>query len=72
MKASDISDGEMLSAIKVVAPWRGAQDWADRAALAEYMPYPPKVILAKARSMIRRGLILGCACGCRGDFRLES
>ncbi len=32
---------------------------------------PRKVVLAKMRSMIRRGLIDGCACGCRGDFRLK-
>ena len=29
---------------------------------------PLKVVLAKAKALIRRGLITGCACGCRGDF----
>jgi hypothetical protein len=29
-----------------------------------------KLVLSKAASMIRRGLISGCACGCRGQFRL--
>ena len=29
---------------------------------------PPKVALAKMRSLIRRGLVEGCGCGCRGDF----
>lgn len=29
---------------------------------------PPKVVLAKMRSLIKRGLVRGCACGCRGDF----
>lgn len=33
---------------------------------------PPKVALAKMRAMIRKGLIDGCACGCRGDFRLKA
>ena len=31
---------------------------------------PEKVLLAKLRSMERRGLIAGCGCGCRGDWRL--
>lgn len=31
---------------------------------------PPKQALAKMASMIRRGLVEGCTCGCRGDFRL--
>lgn len=32
--------------------------------------FPSEVILAKARALIRRGLITGCDCGCRGDFEL--
>ena len=31
---------------------------------------PPKLALAKMRSLIRRKLVDGCACGCRGDFKL--
>ncbi len=31
---------------------------------------PPKVILAKAKKLMRRKLLDGCACGCRGDFHL--
>lgn len=31
---------------------------------------PEKVFLAKSRTLIRRGLIDGCACGCRGDFTI--
>jgi hypothetical protein len=30
--------------------------------------YPPKVVLAKLASLIERGMLDGCACGCRGDF----
>ncbi|MDR9836802.1 MULTISPECIES: hypothetical protein [Herbaspirillum] len=29
---------------------------------------PAKVALAKMAAMIRKGLVNGCACGCRGDF----
>ena len=33
---------------------------------------PWKLQLAKMASMIRRGLVDGCACGCRGDFMLTA
>lgn len=29
---------------------------------------PSKIILAKMRAMIKKGLVDGCTCGCRGDF----
>ncbi|KVP65619.1 hypothetical protein WJ96_04430 [Burkholderia ubonensis] len=31
---------------------------------------PEKLARAKMGSLIRRGLVKGCACGCRGDFEL--
>lgn len=34
----------------------------------DYPDMPYKVVLAKARSLIRRRLLSGCACGCRGEF----
>jgi hypothetical protein len=35
---------------------------------ADYETFPDKLVLAKARKLIRRGVIDGCVCGCRGDF----
>jgi hypothetical protein len=32
--------------------------------------WPEKVLVAKLSKMIRRGLVDGCCCGCRGDFVL--
>ena len=32
---------------------------------------PPKLARIKMGQMIRKGLVDGCACGCRGDFRLQ-
>lgn len=29
---------------------------------------PRKLVLAKMRMLIKRGLVDGCPCGCRGDF----
>lgn len=31
---------------------------------------PTKVLLAKLRRMAKRGLVDGCGCGCRGDWRI--
>ena len=31
---------------------------------------PDKLKLAKMKNLIKRGLVEGCACGCRGDFTL--
>lgn len=32
---------------------------------------PAKVVLAKAKRLVKRGLIDGCTCGCRGDFEVR-
>ena len=29
-----------------------------------------KLIIAKMRQLIKRGLVEGCTCGCRGDFEI--
>jgi len=37
--------------------------------LERLMPHiPEKLIRAKMGQLIKRGLVDGCACGCRGDF----
>jgi hypothetical protein len=33
-------------------------------------PIPERLFLAKARGLMARGLLGGCACGCRGDYHL--
>lgn len=40
--------------------------------VAHAMPHgtPDKVRLQKMRKLVRRGLISGCACGCRGDYEI--
>lgn len=44
--------------------------WATVWDMEERLGAPTKIVLAKARSLIRRGLMDGCACGCRGDFEV--
>lgn len=34
--------------------------------------FPWKVVLAKMRGLIKRGLVSGCDCGCRGDFEITA
>lgn len=31
---------------------------------------PGKLVRSKMRGLINRGLVSGCACGCRGDFEI--
>lgn len=31
---------------------------------------PEKLVLAKLKQLIKRGLVNGCGCGCRGDFEI--
>ena len=31
---------------------------------------PCKLVLAKMKMLVRRDLVRGCACGCRGDFEI--
>jgi hypothetical protein len=66
VQAKDISDHEFYAAMTPMKyPGLGVSIWE----LEERLPYPRKVILAKARTLIRkRKTIDGCVCGCRGDF----
>lgn len=66
-KASDITDAELLAAVRQV---RIADiNWSMLHDIRDALPqYPPKVVLAKLRSAVKRKLLKGCCCGCRGDF----
>lgn len=65
--------------------WIGASIWDVGAVLGGHPAYvgqaeatrdeltgvPEKVVRAKAKRLIQRGLIDGCVCGCRGDFQIS-
>ena len=84
MQAKDINDAAFIKAVETAAGLRGfdiATRWdvamvlgghedAVGKATLDVPEFPDKVILAKARKLIRRGLITGCICGCRGYFEL--
>lgn len=81
MKASDIRDETIVSIIyeKRTTPWFFNPDeplthptrWVLMTELEKALPaVPRKVILAKMRALMKKGLVSGCGCGCRGDFEL--
>lgn len=71
MQAKDISDAVMLTALADVRGRNGVPRWSSLFDVRDHMSdVHPKIVLAKLRSMIKRKLIRGCACGCRGDFEV--
>lgn len=78
MKARDITDQEIIDAVRATRGRNGVPEWATTRDLLDAMPqYPPKVVMAKVRSCIRRGVITGHACSmsypyCRGDFAVPA
>jgi len=51
--------------------WMSArQDWSLPFAVPYVQAFPERVILAKLRALVERGLARGCGCGCRGDWHL--
>jgi hypothetical protein len=80
MQCKDIPDAPILSLLANLPPYPGQIEpraWGnlyfdDDASVTRAMPAetPPKVVLGKMRMLMRRGLVEGCGCGCRGDFEL--
>lgn len=71
MQAKDLSDYELISLIKDLSDNGLKTTWATRFDIERSWPkIPPKVIRAKLKSLIKRGLVDGCVCGCRGDFEV--
>ncbi len=69
--AKNISDELALSAIRAKRGMYGVSEWATLWDIQQYLDqYPPKVVKAKLKSLVKRRVIDGCACGCRGDFNI--
>lgn len=67
VQAKSITDEEVL---RVVKRRSGYDSFVSAFEIqAELSSFPDKVVLAKLRSMVKRGLLSGCACGCSGNFR---
>jgi len=72
MQAKDIPDQAVLDAVWAIldrTDHRSVSRW-DLA--AEFPLVPEKVLMAKARKLIRRRQLEGCVCGCAGDFTLAA
>lgn len=74
MKCSDIPDVPLLWYILCVNKSDGWCTWDSHNSrnVKHGMPndIPAKLVLAKMRMLIRRKLVSGCGCGCRGDFEI--
>lgn len=71
MQAKDVPDLPVLEFLAALGTCGNWYEGCDNSVL-NAMPdgTPAKVALAKMRSLIKRGLVSGCPCGCRGDFEI--
>ena len=77
MKCSDIPTGPIIEFIRdhggVGCGWHNNPELDNyNRSVRNVIParFPNKLVLAKLRKLINKGIIDGCACGCRGDFDL--
>lgn len=74
MQANDIPEVAVLQFLESLngspATWFDNEGELFANSVQHGMPagVPPKIALAKMAAMIRKELVDGCACGCRGDF----
>lgn len=75
MKCSDLSDVSILEFLaKHQGRWSTWGAWAgNMPTVADAMPpeTPEKLQRAKMNQLMKRGLVRGCSCGCRGDYENE-
>lgn len=72
MQAKDIPEIPVLRFLAEKGGWCNwfGADYENSVTHAMPTGTPAKVALAKMRAMIKKGLVTGCACGCRGDFEI--
>lgn len=70
LQCKDIPDAPILKFLdRLNGQWAGWWKYSKhdvRTAMPRDLP--DNLVLAKMRRLIERGLVDGCACGCRGDF----
>lgn len=70
LQAKHVDEQKVLALIDRIEKEEGR--WTLVVDLEKALELPRKVILAKMAALIKRKVIGGCACGCRGDYsRLE-
>jgi hypothetical protein len=71
VQAKDIPDTEILRVVYDLC--RESAAWAVGWHVCERLPgFPEKVVQAKLARQLKRGLMTGCPCGCRGDWELTA
>lgn len=73
MKAADISDIDVLKFLQGLnGRWATHGKGYSMPTVQDAMPAetPVKLQVAKMKMLHRRGLVDGCGCGCRGDWRI--
>lgn len=73
MQSKDIPDLPILEFLQQrkggLCSWFG-NEYANSVTHAMPSDTPPKLVLAKMRQLMKRKLVDGCGCGCRGDFKI--
>jgi hypothetical protein len=83
MQAKDIDDKVLLAAVRKLSlndedgkrrEWSDPPYWVMALDLEKELGLDDrrKLVLAKCQALIDRGLLDGCACGCRGDFEMTT
>ncbi len=70
MQCKDVPDDVFLTVVRDIRDEQGRTFVSWRRIEQAFPDVPFKVLLAKARKLIRRGLLNGCACGCSGSFEI--
>lgn len=74
MKCSDISTGAILGFLALHqgrwSTWNYSGPHMPNVSSAMPAGTPPKLQLAKLKKLVKKGLIGGCTCGCRGDWEI--
>jgi len=77
VQAKDIEDQTIVDAVRATRGRNGVPAWATTwDLLAHLSAFPPKVVMRKLQSCVRRNVIGGHACSvsspyCRGDFWVD-
>lgn len=76
MQCKDVPDVAFLDAVRGTAQgtWLlSSAAWDVQEVVKRRVgPVPGNLFRAKARRLIQRGLLDGCACGCRGDYSIPT
>jgi len=76
MQCKDIPDKPILFFLAGLHRWatHWTGDGISMPSVADAMPpgTPEKLRLAKMGQLIKRNLVSGCTCGCRGDFEITA